>query len=98
MNRPKYSSEEERKAAQREKRRQRNAAIRQLLIEHRASVALQHAAASLPEVPSMEGDYAGRILRNPGVRGNFIKALLRYHYTELKEAIDAYRLLKEDNG
>lgn len=89
MTRPKYANDDERRAAQRELRRQRNDMIRALLEEHRARASMP-AFTSSGVTPRTSAE---RILSSPDFRLHFINALVKNHYAEVREALEAYRLI-----
>lgn len=99
----KYSSEEERRAAQRELRRKRNAIIKELLLEHqmrmKARETEQRAEQRATEArPTRSGPYTlEQIIQNsPRYRQEAIALLVKFYYSEVKLQMDAYRLLQGD--
>lgn len=87
--RSRYTSPEERRQAQLAARREKYALIKRLVAEYKD----KRAALPLDPVTGTIFTQEETLVANPDTRKSFIAALLKYHYVELKEAVDAHRLL-----
>lgn len=88
----KYATPEERQEARRKYDRDRSALIRALLEEHRTAMLRAHPTTlpivkrGVPEVRSTEARHV------------LIRTLVRFFYDEVKEELDACRLVRESEG